>query len=1634
MTVLKAVTAEPLADPAFSIVGIGAGEGGLEAFEQMLQALPRDTGMAFVLVQHLESTDIDTPSEILTRTSTMPVVQVRGEPSLEPNHVYIVPSAHDVVIEDGVLKVLPRDERAPALAPVDCFLQSLAKACRERAIGIVLSGTGHDGTSGLEAIRAGGGLTFAQDESARHDGMSRSAIAAGCVDFILSPGRMAQELKCLSQPREKVLADDPRDSTRIDLYRKVTRRMVLNEVEELPEYAQLLKRETQEAKAFHQDMRLAATSFFRDAGAFDVLTAKVFPALVQNRTGNEPVRVWVPGCSTGEEVYSLAIALKESVAEDSVPIRVFATDVDEEAIQEARAGRYPKTVSEYVSPERLRRFFVERRDEYQIAKSVRDMCVFAGQNVLTDPPFSRIDLIACRTLLLSLDLFLQRRVLPLLHHALRPSGFLVLGRSGTIGALADLFETVDARHRIYSKKEVATPTFAVPLAASARERLGRPRLQSSDGGVDAQHEADRLVLANYARPGVLVNADLEVLQFRGDTRRYLTPPPGKPTTNLLRMARKGLLVGLRAAVQQALQSGSAVREEGFRVNTNGVTHEVDLEVVPIRTGTASQVSLLVMFEERKPSSGRATRSTPRIETPKLQNRQEDRRHVARLMREVAATRDYLQSVISDLEAANDELQYANEEILSTNRELQSINQELQASREEIQCSNDQLSQLIQEVGRRNQLLAQANSDLANFLASAHVPLVMVDSDLRVRRFTSEAARLLNLTAADEGTPIRDLILPLAVRDLDAWFTEVIDSVVVQEHEVQDNQGRWYSLRLCPYRSADNTVNGAVMMLVDIDAQKRIQGAIEESEQRFRLLADDAPVFIWLDGIGGREFVNRTYLEYLGVAETDVRGWNFIRFMHPDDRDSYVMACDEASSSRGPLEMKFRLRRADGEYRWMMTTGVPRLTECGELLGYAGSTHDIDDLVRAQDALARSERSLAIELAAMRRLQEVSSRLVQAGDTDSLMEEILDAAIAITAADMGSIQLRDRNSNTLRIVASRRFNRPFLEFFAEVTDDRTACGAAMQCGQRVIVEDVATSGIYAGTPALDAMLAAGVRGVQSTPLISRSGVLLGMLSTHYRTPMLPADRDLRVLDLLARQAADAIERIQIEEARLEAASRSQQLLDVIPAGVYAVGRTGVITNYNRQAAELWGRAPKPGDIDERFWLAVHEAGDSPRRSHVSAVKDALRSGTPVRGEEALIERPDGSRIPVHINVDAIRDAAGRIAGAIVVFQDVTHLKRAEAALTADHRKDQFVAMLAHELRNPLAALRLTVELMRRDNNMGEASSDLKLIDQQVGNLARLVDDLLDVTRMRQGKISLLKVPIDLRTVVVSAIQSINPDVDAKGLTLSVDLPDESVWVDGDAARLEQAVVNLLDNAMKYTDTGGRIAVALAADTAQAVLHVQDTGIGIRPEMLPCIFDLFAQDESSLTRSRGGLGIGLFMVAKLAEMHDGGVEASSAGLGQGSEFSIRLPRLSPRQLRRLRARQAGTEAAPTLPALRILLVEDNVDVADKLTALLRCDGHEVRLERDGPSAIAAVGTFQPSAVLLDIGLPLMDGYQVARQIRLQPGLENVVIVGLSGYTHEEAQRRSVEAGFDELVAKPFDLNVLGTKLARLVVGEN
>src|SRR6516164_3685613 len=692
------------------VVGVGASAGGLEAFTQMLRALPVDTGMAFVLVQHLAPTHGSMLTEILSRATSMPVAEVQDQMPVEPNHVYIIPPGTNMVISRGVLQLSPRTETRGQHRPIDPFFRSLAEDQGHKAIGVILSGTATDGTLGLETIKAEGGITFAQDDTAQHDSMPRSAVAAGCVDFVLPPDEIAKEIARIGRhpnvaPSPLPLSAEGRgvggegDSARepnlgpvlellrnakeVDfthykhntLYRRITRRMVLHKMEGLKDYLRLLQSNPAEVEALYQGLLISVTNFFRNPETFAVLKTKVFPKLTQDRSRHEPVRIWVLGCSTGEEAYSIAISFAEFVKASGrlIPVQVFATDLNGAAIEKARAGLYSKNILHDVSPERLRRFFVEVDGNYHITKPIRDMCVFAQHNVLTDPPFSRIDLLSCRNLLIYLEPVLQQKLVPVLHYALKPVGFLWLGGSETIGSYRDLFELEDAKCKIYAKKPgPARLTVGLPLAeyAAVRRGIGQkpgPFSEAGVAGVDAQREADRILLTRYAPAGVLINADLEILQFRGDTGPYLTPAPGRASLSLLKMVREGLLVAVRGAVHKARREEAPVREESLRVKSNGGCRYVDVEVIPVKGNAAKEASFLVLFEEARRNGGGEAPAEPSQRGRKAA-RQEPRpseaaedtdQQIARLTQELAATREYLQSVIEQQEAANEELQSAN---------------------------------------------------------------------------------------------------------------------------------------------------------------------------------------------------------------------------------------------------------------------------------------------------------------------------------------------------------------------------------------------------------------------------------------------------------------------------------------------------------------------------------------------------------------------------------------------------------------------------------------------------------------------------------------------------------------------------------------------------------------------------------------------------------------------------------------------------------------------------------------------------------------------------------------------------------------------------------------------------------------
>jgi PAS domain S-box-containing protein len=695
---------------------------------------------------------------------------------------------------------------------------------------------------------------------------------------------------------------------------------------------------------------------------------------------------------------------------------------------------------------------------------------------------------------------------------------------------------------------------------------------------------------------------------------------------------------------------------------------------------------------------------------------------------------------------------------------------------------------------------------------------------------------------------------------------------------------------------------------------------------------------------------------------------------------------------------------------------------------------ITERKHAEVALRESEKRLAAELAAITRLQEVSTQLNQTSDVAALLLGIVDAAIAVTGADMGNIQLLDRESGALKIAAHRGFGAQFLEFFNAVHDGLAACGTALRSGKRVIIEDVAASSVFAGTPALEVMLAAGARAVQCTPLVSRSGCLVGMLSTHYRTPRRPTDRDLQIFDLLARQAVDCIERMQAEEMLVASEARFRLVVEAAPNAMIMVGRDGKISLVNKQTEALFGYAREEllGQPVEILVPERYRAKHPVDRERFFANPAARPMGA---GRDLFGFHKDGSEVPIEIGLNPIQTPEGVFTLASII--DITDRKRLENDLRqrvgelaeADRNKNEFLAMLAHELRGPLAPIRNGLHILREPHLEGSTIERVQsIMHQQVRNLTRLVDDLLDVSRITRGTIRLQKQTVELATVVGRAVEAARPLLQRERHELLVSLPPQPVHLDADPTRLEQVLTNLLHNAAKFTEAGGHIWLTAQRDNAEVVVCVRDTGIGIAPELLPRVFDMFAQEERALGRSHSGLGIGLTLVRRLVELHGGTVRARSDGPGKGSEFVVRLPALS---AQRAEPPEPPPQQEPAKGrALRILVVEDEPAVAEMLVMLLELRGHTVQTVYNGPAALAAAPAFHPEVVLCDIGLPRMSGYQVARQLRQQEGLNNSVLVAITGYGQEQDRRRAQKAGFDHHMTKPVDPAVLEKFLSSLV----
>lgn len=860
----------------YPVVGFGASAGGLQAFKQVLENLDPETGMAFILVTHLAPDQKSFLSEIVERYTQMPVHSVEAGRRPEPNHVYVLQPNQSLTLHDGYFRVEQRDSKDRFPKTIDKFFNSLAADQKNHAIGVVLSGADADGALGLKSIKGEGGIALVQSpDSAMHSDMPRSSIASDHVDLVIPPAEIALELGRLAQqfmrPEVRSLEegaispDDEQTFQKIlqllrgfsgldlrqykpeTIRRRIGRRMLLLRMDQLPQYLSFLQVRQDELNVLQEDVLINVTRFFRDPPFWESLRANVLPLLLQDRPPERPIRIWCAGCSTGEEAYSLAILLLEYLSQHGLdtPVQIFGTDASEQSVEFARVAVYPETLLADVSPERMRRYFVKADRGYQVSKRVRDVCIFARQNLCGDPPFSHIDILSCRNTMIYFRQSLQRQVILTFHYALVPGGFLLLGMSEGLRDYGDAFNTIDRKYKIYMKTGANLPfNYEPPRNFSIVRSSGGTRALINEGAKglwpeqELQRAADRIVLARYGPPGLIVDERMNVLQSRGQTAEFMEIAPGAVTWNLLRVLKEGLVSEVSSILQRAIRDNAPASGAVSLIHEQRGEKLIEIDVLPITSAAARPRCFLLLFQT--PASGPHGRLLDEPVPLQLTTDEKDRL-VAQLRQDLNSTRFHLQSLVEERDVRNQELVSANEEIQSANEELQSTNEELETTKEELQSANEELQTVNDELQQRNNVLTQTGNDLSNLLNSVNIPLLMLSNDLHIRQFTPPMQRLLNIRPSDLGRSIGEIRLQLSVEDIQPLLSEVLETLGTRELEVQDREGRWHLLRVRPYRTSENKIEGLVVVLVDIDQLRGSQQSLMDARDFAASVVESVPV-------------------------------------------------------------------------------------------------------------------------------------------------------------------------------------------------------------------------------------------------------------------------------------------------------------------------------------------------------------------------------------------------------------------------------------------------------------------------------------------------------------------------------------------------------------------------------------------------------------------------------------------------------------------------------------------------------------------------------------------------------------------------------------------------------------------------
>lgn len=1631
------------------VVGVGVSSGNLNTLKQFCQAVPTDSRLAVVVCLYEDQPHINIMSRLQELQCTG-VHMAEDGGSLEPNNTYVVPAGFAVRISHHQFRLIRLKEQRGHRMAIDQVLRAIGEAYTAQAVGILLAGPGSDGTVGLRALKAAGGLTLVQDPKTADQGaMLRNAINAGVTDRVLAVEDMPRAIldyaehpylnlednsRELQEDQLKAIAIFLKQKENFDINqykegtvrRRIYRRMSLTGQKSLGGYVSLLEDDPEERRYLMGDLLINVTDFFRDRRAFEALEKLALDPLIARADEGSEIRIWVPGCASGEEAYSLAILMLEKIDKSGkdLDLKIFATDVDAEAIRVARSGIYPAGVINELPETYIHKYFKAVDDNhFRVHTHLREKISFATQNVYTDPPFSRLDLISCRNLLIYLRRSTQDRVLKSFYFALNPGGYLFLGSSENIGSQKDRFKQLSQKWRLFERYDTGETSYtAAPrpsVLTSMNYKKGERDKTKKPLGASSGSAAKDALLKCLA-PSVVIGADNRVIYVHGNLGHLVRIPEGEPNLDFIQMLDKELRSRLRSGIFKARQTKAAVvlrSPKTFSENTER-SPPLQITLCPVEHPELHEATLIISFEEVLSAGADLTNRSAAVAASDQENM------IEAMERELNDTRRELQNTVEELETSTEELRAAHEEALSTNEELQSANEELEASTEELRSLNEELSTVNDQLKEKIDEVQSAHNDLENFIASTNLATIFLDNQLNIKRYTPAAERLLRMGPGDIDRPIADISRTLIDEGTVGHARRVLDSIEPVEEEIPGENGRWFVRKILPYRTGDRRVVGVVITFNDITQLKQVVRSLETREHQHAIVAKlglDALSMTDLD-----ELMDQMVREIAHTLDAD-----FCKVLEHD-----------------PNRNDFLLKAGIG---WRgVVVGVTRIP--GDLDSQAGYTLKEYHAVIVED-LRKEKRFRGPTLLKQHGVVSGVSCIIPGNEGPY-------GVIGVHTRTPRQFTKDDANfltstANLLSVAIQRKENQRFLQESEERLNlARSAAGVGiydydikanrMQWDQRVreIWGLEGTAGLVTYEEFNEGLLPDDREKNRQVIAAALQNQDDGQMKIEYRV-INKKDGKLRWVEATGKVAfsgkeplrlvgtvQDITARKQMELELHESAQKLRIAKDSNKFGAFVYYITTGQQDWDQILLDIWGFDKGEPITIEMFYAQLHP-GD------VEATEQAVvASLTPGNGGHyhtvyRVINRKTRILSWVEASGQVIFED-GKPTKMIGMIIDISERKKLEESLQAavgklaqdNVKKNEFIATLGHELRNPLAAINSGIQIMQLGTKDSEWALDM--MSNNVRLIRSLLDDLLDLTRITLGKIYLKKEFINLNKLLRESLESFASKAAEKHQEFNYTLDDEPLYVFGDGTRLEQVFANILTNAHKFTPEHGNITVNLRLQKDDAVIEVQDTGVGIPADKINAVFDPFEQVTPGMPGNTG-LGIGLSLVKQFIAMHNGSVVVTSEGEGCGCKFTVTLPiaknTIQPATRQRAEAKKIREE-------LRVLIVDDNEDAALGLAAMLESQGCRIDTAFSAGAALAKVSDFRPEALILDIGLPDMSGYELLRKIK-NVYSHNATYIALSGYSRSVFNGESPDSKFHYHLTKPADFKDLVAILSGIAV---